>query len=151
MTRVVPAALLCAVLCACSDGSSKPLILNARKTATTDSTPNEPDPAYGWSRPVTAAVFSAAATKLGGAESVLDGHTLQAIVTDATVRVRGDNQACSTCHDWAKTISRAAFCERVPAFLALPTAKGDGTDDPSAKPLVLKELLELWHAAGCPE
>ncbi len=150
MRKVFAAALLCAVLGGCSDGNSKPLILNARNT-TTESTANEPDPDYGWTRPVTAEVFSAAATKLGSAESALDGHTLQAIVSDATVRVRSDDQACSTCHAWATTISRAAFCARVPAFLALPTAKGDGHDDPSAKPLVLKELLELWHAAGCPE
>lgn len=115
--------------------------------------PSAPEEAvgYGWVRPVTAEVFPAAAHKLGSAQSTLDGHSLQDIVTDGAVHVRGDDKACVACHAWASGASRESFCERVPAFLALPTAKGDGHDAASAKPFVLKDLLERWHAAGCPE
>lgn len=106
---------------------------------------------YGWMHPVTAEVFPDGARKLGRAQSAIDGHSLQDIVTDPAVRVRGDDRACVACHAWATGASRESFCERVPAFLALPTSKGDGHDAASAKPFVLKDLFERWHAAGCPE
>jgi len=137
------------VLAGCSDASPR---WSPSSRGSSDVQTNLPESvAYGWSRPVTVTAFPDATKKLGNADTMIDGHSLQAIVTDATVRVRGDDQPCSTCHDWAKTMSRATFCERVPAFLALPTAKGDGHDDVSAKPLVLKDLLDRWHAAGCPD
>lgn len=106
---------------------------------------------YGWSHAVTPTAFADASAKLGNASDVLAGHSLHTIVSDASVRVRGDDQACVTCHAWAKTETRADFCARVPAFLALPTSKGNGTDDVSAKPQVLKDLLDRWYAAGCPD
>jgi hypothetical protein len=107
--------------------------------------------AYGWTRPVTTDGFPGAAQKLGRAGSVLAGNSIRAIVTDPNVRVRGDNQACVTCHAWAGAISRETFCDRVSAFVAEPTSKGDDRDPESAKPLVLKDLLDRWEAAGCPD
>ncbi|AKV03998.1 hypothetical protein AKJ09_10661 [Labilithrix luteola] len=71
-------------------------------------------------------------------------------MSDPSVRVRGDDEACSTCHAWAPSIDRDAFCARVSSFLAQPTSTGDETDPPNAKPAVLKALLERWQGAGCP-
>jgi hypothetical protein len=137
-----------ALLAACGDGDSRALpttsisgIHDVKRESV----------AFGWLHPVTAKVFPDGAEKLGNAHSTISGNTLRGIVTDATVRVRGDDKACVTCHAWAKRESREEFCERVPAFLAQPTSKGDGHDPIEAKPLVLKDLLDRWHAAGCPE
>jgi hypothetical protein len=148
MGKVLALALIgIAVLAGCGDASPRWSSSNTTATQT-----NQPESvAYGWTRPVTLKAFADAQDKLGSAHDMMDGHSLRAIVTDTTVRVRGDDKACSTCHEWAKTVSRMAFCERVPAFLAQPTSKGDGHDDVSAKPLVLKDLLDRWHAAGCPD
>lgn len=135
------------LLCACSDGTAtSPLPQH-----TSESNATAPSVGYGWTRPVTKGAFSEASTRLGAAESTLEGHSLHAIVADASVRVRGDDKSCVTCHAWAPAVSRASFCERVPAFLREPTSTGAATDAVSAKPLVLKDLLERWHAAGCPE
>lgn len=108
--------------------------------------------AFGWSRPVTRDNFDpVVANRLGKAASAVDGHTLRQIVTDPTVRVRGDDQACVTCHPWVANVPRRVFCEHVLDFMAMPTAKGDGTDPKNAKPLLFKELLARWRDAGCPD
>jgi len=149
MGKVLALALIgIGVLAGCGDAS--PRWSSSRDSSAVQT--NLPESmTYGWSRPVTVKAFPDATKKLGNADTMIDGHSLHAIVSDANVRVRGDDQACSTCHDWAATATRESFCDRVPAFLAQPTSKGDGHDDVSAKPLVLKDLLDRWHAAGCPD
>jgi hypothetical protein len=145
----VPTLVGAALLSACGDGTSQATLGGTTHTQETNAT--TASLAYGWSRPVTKQAFPAAATKLGSAESILDGHSLQEIVSDAAVRVRSDDQPCVACHAWSTTTSRASFCDRIPAFLALPTAKGNSADPIAAKPQVLKDLLDRWHAAGCPD
>ncbi len=108
------------------------------------------NPGYGWEEPIDARDFVGVASKLGHAETTIAGHSLRAIVTDANVKVRGDDQACVACHAWATDSTRANFCARVPDFLAQPTAKGDGHDPSNAKPQILKDILFKWHADGCP-
>jgi hypothetical protein len=149
MESALALSLLGLGLCGCSDGRRWAL---TNETSSSTTLPSSEEPVgFGWTRPVTAEVFPDAARKLGNAASMIDGHSLRAIVTDASVRIRGDDRACGACHAWVSTATRPSFCERVPAFLSLPTAKGDGHDAASAKPFVLKDLLERWHAAGCPE
>jgi hypothetical protein len=107
---------------------------------------------YGWQRPVTVENFSPAAAQVAGnAKTPLAGHSIGQVVTDPTVRVRKDGNACVTCHTWAAHMDRTAFCARIPQFLAEPTAKGDGTDPIQAKPQALKDLLSKWYEDGCPE
>jgi hypothetical protein len=107
---------------------------------------------FGWERPITVANFEPeASTKLGSASQTLAGNTLRAIVTDPSVHVRSDDKACTACHDWAASIERDAFCDRVSAFLAQPTSKATGSDPPNAKPQILKSLLSMWQTAQCPD
>jgi hypothetical protein len=107
---------------------------------------------WGWKTPImqddTDAVVD---RKLGSATSTIAGHSISQIVTNATVRVRGDNAACAKCHTWAAASDRESFCARVEGFLGMPTAKGDGHDAVGAKPAVLKTLLKEWQDADCPE
>lgn len=129
----------------CSDAGPDPIVahLPSKKTTSTLT--------YGWSRAITTAAGTAAlGERKGDASDTIAGHTLRQIVVDPEVRVRGDGQACVACHAWATGIDRAAFCDRVPAFLRQPTATG-ATDPENAKPLVLKDLLNRWYVAGCPE
>lgn len=135
--------------CACGDASRPG---NAHDWSIGEIATTEPTVAYGWNRPVTAANFDpAAANKLGSASNTIAGKTLREIVTDANVRIRADNQACSTCHTWASSIERTAFCDRVDALVAQPTSKGDGTDPTNAKPEILKSLVSKWKDANCPD
>lgn len=92
---------------------------------------------YGWS------------TKLR--DRTIGRYSLSQIVTDRTVRIRGDGRPCVACHSWAEYQDRASFCKRVDAFLGMPTAKGDGTSPPNAKPAALKNLLRDWRDADCPD
>ena len=106
---------------------------------------------YGWDDPITTENFGAtAAKKLGQADAPLAGFTLRQIVTDASVRVRSDNKACASCHEWAASETSTSFCARVNAFVALPTSTNEPTDPANAKPSVLKELFSAWVAADCP-
>lgn len=90
-------------------------------------------------------------TPLGHAEDVIAGHSIRAIVTDATVRIRGDDRACVECHAWATTMDKHTFCvDHIEAFLAQPTLTGSG-DPPNAKPAVLKQILVEWRTRGCPD
>ena len=137
------------LLAACSDdGATRAIPPVTSKAGTEPSSESVP---YGWSRPVTTQAFPDASSKLGHASSAIDGHSLHTIVSSMRVRVRGDDQSCGTCHSWAPDIPRATFCELVPKFVAEPTSKGDGHDPMEAKPLVLKDLLDRWYAAGCPD
>jgi hypothetical protein len=129
------------VLSACGDSSAAGDIHTWKHTKTST--------VVGWEAPIDASTFPDAENKLGKAESAIAGRTLGAIVTDASVRVRGDDRACVSCHEWAQTDTRAAFCQRVPSFVALPTS-GTSSDPPSAKPLLLKQILQRWYDDGCP-
>ena len=128
MGKVLAFAFGIGVLVGCGDASPRWSSSNTSATET-----NQPESvAYGWTRPVTVTAFPNAQEKLGSAHDMMDGHSLRAIVTDTTVRVRGDDKACATCHEWAATASRTSFCARGPAFLQQPTSKGDGHDAVSA-------------------
>lgn len=95
------------------------------------------DLGYGWQ------------TKLQ--DKKLGKYSLEDIVTNPKVRVRADGRSCVGCHSWAEYQDRLSFCDRVDAFLDMPTATGDQTKDkPNAKPAALKKLLRDWKEADCP-
>lgn len=99
------------------------------------------DLGYGWSTEIEA-------TEKNGLDA---DYSLSDIVTSSKVKIRKDAKSCVTCHSWAKNQDRVRFCDRVDAFLEMPTVKGNNTDMPGAKPANLKKLLREWKEAGCPE
>lgn len=93
------------------------------------------DLGYGWE------------TKIQGRK--IGQYSLREIVTDSKVKVRADGRSCLGCHSWAEYQDRLSFCDRVDAFLEMPTLK-EGEVDPRKKPANLKKLLKDWKEAGCP-
>ena len=121
-----------------SDGSIDEGNLKGTATANVDYIVPKP---YGWLTTITRqnAPGIAVSTKLSGAEDAIEGNTIKQIVSDATVKVRSDNNACQACHTWAPTISKTDFCNsKVSSFNANTT-----------KPQVLKSLFNTWKSGGC--
>lgn len=118
---------------------------NVSKTSTRqsiDANDIEPsDLGYGWETKIEA-------TEKNGLHA---DYSIKQIVTSSKVKVRNDAKSCTTCHSWAKNQDRVSFCNRVNAFLKMPTAKGNTTDSVGAKPANLKKLLRDWKEEGCPE
>ncbi|WP_394823511.1 hypothetical protein [Pendulispora albinea] len=112
-----------------------------------------PSDPYGWSHEIVEGNTSLdVSQRLGRATSMIAGHSVRDIVTNPSVRVRGDDKSCVSCHAWATMVTRTEFCNRyVPVFLALPTSAGKPSDPASAKPQLLKDLLDEWRARGCPD
>lgn len=136
---------------ACGDASAPGDIHEQHLASATEPTETL-DPGFGWDRPITAQTSGGEVTsKLGNASATLAGHSLREVVVDPAIRVRSDDIACTTCHSWAPSVEREAFCARVSSFLAQPTSTGSSTDPPNAKPALLKALLEQWQDAGCPD
>jgi hypothetical protein len=110
---------------------------NSANTIDENNSSEDSDLGYGWE------------TKID--DRSVGKHSLHDIVTDPKVRVRADGRSCVGCHSWAEYQDRASFCERVDAFLDMPTATGDkAKDKTNAKPANLKKLLRDWKEAGCP-
>jgi len=113
-------------------------------TSSASQTVDETEPSelgYGWDTK----------TEATAANGLHADYSISEIVTNPKVKARTDAKACVTCHSWAKNQDRVSFCNRVNAFLKMPTAKGTASDAPGAKPANLKKMLRDWKEEGCPE
>lgn len=128
--------LLCTAACAVAEPVEGTKTNSANMIGDSEEA-GESDLGYGWQ------------TRLQ--DSKIGKYTLEDIVTNGKVRVRSDGRSCVGCHSWAEYQDRNSFCDRVDAFLKMPTATGDATKDKSsAKPAELKKLLRDWKEADCP-
>lgn len=123
-----------------ADGSPNP---DVEKTKLSKSMSYSVPKPYGWFTAVTNqnSGTSAFSTKLGpSATHTIAGHTLEQIVRNPTIVVRGDGKACKTCHAWAESVSKEVFCGKVAAF-----------NSNNTKPQQLKDLFNWWKMRNCPD
>jgi len=100
----------------------------------------------GWKTAITAENTGVAADKLHlqGAPDPIAGHTLEQIVKDPNVQVRGD-ATCGSCHGWVEDATRELFCSKIDVFCETDQ------DGSGPKPQVLKDVLLDWKKRGCPK